>query len=384
MFVEYLFDVNPITMLLIGISTIFFVYFQTKQSTLKNGLNFNTIEIVKSKFVANKKKASKKSDFSIMNYNIMAYNFTKSTWYSYCDYEYLSTKYRAPRILLEIKQIKPDVVCLQECDHDLFTEFYKPNLERIGYECYVNPLSTNKIVTVVTCILKESIRIVNKDYLDLNEGLDKLDENFIKYKEALILELSHKITGKQFIVCNTHLYWNPEFEYVKYGQLSKIFNFLEKKYKNFPITICGDFNSLPWSNVLKYVYKIRPSINSNSRGDYYKNKKFMEQFYDENKHSLDIRSAYENYKSYFNSEVEDTAFPITENKFNEIADSYPEFTNYTEEFNGNLDYILYSNDKLNVLELLEVPNHIEIKNSKLPSKNYPSDHLKIAAKFSFN
>ena len=61
--------------------------------------------------------------------------------------------------------------------------------------------------------------------------------------------------------------------------------------------------------------------------------------------------------------------------------NHPDFTNISNEFKGNLDYIFYSNE-LEVTELLEIPNDDEaILAHNIPNKNYPSDHLKIAAKF---
>ena len=59
----------------------------------------------------------------------------------------------------------------------------------------------------------------------------------------------------------------------------------------------------------------------------------------------------------------------------------PEFTNYTFYFKGTIDHILH-NSKLKVLELLEVPKKDHLKAEKtLPNSVFPSDHLRIEAKF---
>lgn len=60
-------------------------------------------------------------------------------------------------------------------------------------------------------------------------------------------------------IANTHLFWNPSFPHVKCRQahalLLECYLFLknlEKKYeRQIPIVICGDFNSLPNSQVYK-------------------------------------------------------------------------------------------------------------------------------------
>jgi len=306
---------------------------------------------------------------TVMSYNIMAYNFTKIEWFPYCSPEFLHPRYRAPRVLSEIEKLNADVLCLQECDHDLFLEYYKVNLEDMGYTTVYKIASTNRIVTNVIAYKKDLFRQENWELLDLNEGLQTLDESFTKHKECLILTLRHISSGKQFVVANTHLFWNPEFEYVKYGQISRIITHLEQKYGKLPLIFCGDLNSTPVSNVLRYVYKLPPVFSNNQRGDQAKNKQFMEQFHKEKMHKLSVRSAYDVYKG---------------SNPKEYSENHLDYTTYTHEFIGNLDYIIYSEHNLAVSQLLKVPCGDEfIKSDKLPNSKFPSDHLKIAARFRF-
>jgi len=58
------------------------------------------------------------------------------------------------------------------------------------------------------------------------------------------------------LVANTHLHWNPKFDYVKFGQsfwlLKCVATFIKENNLNVdstPIIICGDFNSKPSSSV---------------------------------------------------------------------------------------------------------------------------------------
>ena len=62
-------------------------------------------------------------------------------------------------------------------------------------------------------------------------------------------------------------------------------------------------------------------------------------------------------------------------------DVQPRYTNYTVSFQGALDHIVH-NDKLEVVSLLELPRDEELMEEQaLPSKKFPSDHLRIEAKF---
>lgn len=56
----------------------------------------------------------------------------------------------------------------------------------------------------------------------------------------------------------------------------------------------------------------------------------------------------------------------------------PEYTNYTEGFNGCLDYIFYDKSNLKVLDVVPFPTHNEVIQYKaLPSKVFPSDHIAL-------
>ena len=173
---------------------------------------------------------------------------------------------------------------------------------------------------------------------------------------------------------NTHLFWNPKTEWIKYGQLHHILGFIENNFhKNLPTIIGGDINSTPDSNVLKLMYKIPPEINIDSE-DNFKNKKYIEQFWNEaNKLKFrDLRSAYDVYKASSADEV------------SAYVKNHPDYTTYTHEFSGNIDYIFYSSENLELVQLMKIPTHdTEIKGLKLPNHRYPSDHLKIGAKFKF-
>ena len=60
----------------------------------------------------------------------------------------------------------------------------------------------------------------------------------------------------------------------------------------------------------------------------------------------------------------------------------PQYTNYCIDFKGTLDHILYNKTHLEVLELLDMPSDELIKREvALPSTLFPSDHMRIEAKF---
>ena len=200
MFVEYLFEMNPITFLIIMLTTIFLIHKNLNKNVAKTKREYNET-LVDYKVYQKVDEKSLSDTILVMSYNILSSTFTKIEWFPYCQPEYLHPKYRAPRILNEIERVNADILCLQECDHDLFLEFYKPNLEAMGYKCIYKATDSSRIVTVCTAYKRQLFREEEEwTYLNLDRELDKLDESFLRHKEALFVNLKQHSTGKKVVV----------------------------------------------------------------------------------------------------------------------------------------------------------------------------------------
>ncbi|PRD32059.1 UNVERIFIED_CONTAM: Pde12 [Trichonephila clavipes] len=56
----------------------------------------------------------------------------------------------------------------------------------------------------------------------------------------------------------------------------------------------------------------------------------------------------------------------------------PEYTNYTQDFHGCLDYIFYSKNNLEVTDVVPMPNHEHVTAQvALPNDYFPSDHIAL-------
>ena len=78
--------------------------------------------------------------------------------------------------------------------------------------------------------------------------------------------------GQLLIVASSHLYWDPKYDYVKYGWtnylLWRVGKFRQKVIQENvradpAIILCGDFNSFPHSSSVSLIYNTQ---------DYAKNK----------------------------------------------------------------------------------------------------------------
>ena len=60
---------------------------------------------------------------------------------------------------------------------------------------------------------------------------------------------------------------------------------------------------------------------------------------------------------------------------------HPAFTSRTKYFKKTIDYIFFSNN-LKIRKIKKLPHDYEVDKEKfLPSKDFPSDHIKLYAEF---
>merc|ERR1719384_2069998 len=127
---------------------------------------------------------------------------------------------------------------------------------------------------------------------------------------------------------------------------------------NMPLLICGDFNSTPESAVYEYlrrgqVRENHPDLQNDPCG-------IVKQL--TLRHSLPMATAYETCNG-----------------------REAQYTNYTEDFKGTLDYIWFSPDALAVLAISQVDDESQLTlETALPSSTRPSDHVSLVATFMFH
>lgn len=215
---------------------------------------------------------------------------------------------------------------------------------------------------------------------------------------AVVAFLENRATGSRMIVGNVHIFWNPVFTDVKMVQVAIVMESISKlankwtktpactdkvlyRYANgddedgnatadstqtppgpsleysdgaqIPLLLCGDFNSTPTSGI--YDFMVKGSI-SNQHEDL-GNRKYGNFTRDGISHPFSLKSSYSG--------------------IGELS-----FTNYTPTFSGVLDYIWYSTNTLQVLELLGNidPEYLE-RVPGFPNYHFPSDHVALYARY---
>mmetsp|Transcript_25144 Transcript_25144/g.35228 ORF Transcript_25144/g.35228 Transcript_25144/m.35228 type:complete len:251 (+) Transcript_25144:178-930(+) len=238
-----------------------------------------------------------------------------------------------------------DIICLQEVDR--FDDFFQPILKPLGFEG----------------IWKKKISNFNKDGVALfwNTNLIELIKHeFYRFDNdnqvAIISLMKIKNTEIQFALATTHLKAATGFDEQRLKQghelTTRTEHFLHTlgiDIKTIPVIITGDFNDYPISPVIQFMLNGKTLHTDNSTKSL--------------SHNFTFQSAY---KSYDNSGKE----------------PWTTYKKRAREILETIDYIFYTPHKIQVKQLLEIPDVSALPN-RMPSDTYPSDHIAIMAELAF-
>ena len=334
-----------------------------------------------------------KNKISVLTYNILNPACVKKESLQ----NNISTDERMQKIKKEILKLSPDVFCLQEadifiykkyltqCDMNKYDILYGINcgssfINIIGYKKEKFILKSFKNFSLsklgkyagnrgIMNINLELIENKDKDIntqknqaLDINEMIEILPKNINKKKNIIY-------------IYNVHFPW--KYENDRIILLDMLFrhikeNDIKESDKN-KILILGDFNSEPNSQLIKLFYykKFLKSEKNNDLmvGKGRKTEIDLNTLYlcEEICNKFNFKSAYQNYTK--------------ERKYEGEFYKHPAFTSRTKYFKKTIDYIFFS-DNLKLRKILKLPHGYEVdKEQFLPSKQFPSDHLKLYAEF---
>ncbi|XP_061440950.1 nocturnin isoform X2 [Rhineura floridana] len=280
----------------------------------------------------------------VMQWNILAQalgegkdNFVQ------CPMEALRWEERKCLILEEILAYQPDIMCLQEVDH--YFDTFQPLLSRLGYQCTFFPKPWSPCLDVecnngpdgcALFFLKDRFTLINSTNIRLTAM--KLKTNQV----AIAQTLKCHETGKLFCIAVTHLKARNGWERFRSAQGSDLLENLKRitQEAEIPLIVCGDFNAEPTEEVYEEF--------SNS--------------------SLNLNSAYKLLSTDGLSEPSYTTWKIRP----------------SGECKHTLDYIWYSQHALKANAALSLLTEEQIGPNRLPSFNYPSDHLSLVCDFTFN
>ncbi|XP_042557677.1 nocturnin isoform X1 [Dipodomys spectabilis] len=279
----------------------------------------------------------------VMQWNILAQalgegkdNFVQ------CPAEALRWEERKCLILEEILAYQPDILCLQEVDH--YFDTFQPLLSRLGYQCTFLPKPWSPCLDVehnngpdgcALFFLQNRFKLINSANIRLTAMTLKTNQ------VAIAQTLECRESGRQLCVAVTHLKARTGWERFRSAQGCDLLQNLQSitQGARTPLIVCGDFNAEPTEEVYRHFASS----------------------------SLNLSSAYKLLSADGQSEPPYTTWKIRT----------------SGECRHTLDYIWYSQHALSVRSALDLLTEEQIGPNRLPSFNYPSDHLSLVCDFSF-
>jgi len=312
-------------------------------------------------------------------------------------------------------------LCLQEIATDVFRDFFSPELAQNDYKGIHWPrpkaktMSEKDAMCVDGCAVfyKNSKWILIEKHLidyaniainrpDMKNQHDIFNRVMPKDNIGIICFFESRLTGARMIVANTHLAWEPTLADVKLVQtailMENVARLAERwvrwpplkekdkrmiqvprsgdeddveqreapefapsqEYRNItdiPLLVCGDYNSTFDSSVYELLSQGRVAPNHSDFGTH----QYGTFTRDGIEHPFSMRSAYVH--------------------LNGTSNELP-FTNYTPSFAEVIDYIWYSTNTLEVVELLGPPDQQHLKRVPgFPNYHFPADHIQIMSEF---
>lgn len=334
--------------------------------------------------------------FALLQFNVLADKLAGQDEHPWVNPRALSWRHRFQLILTKIQQSGADLVCLQEVQgirhmamHDsddqamsgAHSRDFHEAARRMGYNSFWRRKDSKGVVDIGNMILyrEDVFNVLAKfhwryfDSRPTSLGLMQralplvrdpgARDHYKGHQLAVGLRLQHKTLGKELLLINTHIICNYQNTDVQLAQVYALTQELQSNpaLSRLPLIISGDFNVLPDSPVYRFLDKGRlassePVLNPKEEG-------VPRVFPDEGIScgALGLQSAY---KAGQGRE--------------------PETTNVKPDFTGCLDYIWFSR-QLRVATVSPLPSLAELRseNGGLPSSTNPSDHIPIAAHFTF-
>jgi len=324
--------------------------------------------------------------FRILSYNVLAELYATKQAYPYADSWLLSWPYRRALIMQELEHMQGDIVCLQEVQMDHFEMHLSPFMHEMGFDGLFKSKSREsmgqygKVDGCATFWKLAKFSMTEHYTIEFNDlarhaisdmGLDQQEER--KYinrlskdnvAQIVVLEVipKHGVRPPRQLshlcVVNTHLYSNVNRPDVKLWQTMALTNELQQfaMQRDLALIVCGDFNSEPESAVHELLTEGCLTRHHPELDDEDDNVRILPD-HNEIYHNLDLASAMQTALGH-----------------------EPAYTNYTWDWKGTLDYLLYSPMRIRLMAVAALPTEADIAPESgrgLPSAVYPSDHMML-------
>ncbi|XP_044256079.1 protein angel homolog 2 isoform X2 [Tribolium madens] len=194
--------------------------------------------------------------FSVMTYNVLAQDLINQHPYLYTFHRRDCLKWdtRWNNLLAEIRDLNPDILCLQEVQNTHLDQYFS-TFETLGYQGLYKQRTGPRTDGCAIYYKSSLLTLLEHETVEYNQPSTRLldrDNVAIIAKFAPKSHLSHS-----FVVATTHLLYNPKRQDVRLAQtqllLAEIDRIAFNSSKYFPVIVTGDLNSTPNSALYKFI-----------------------------------------------------------------------------------------------------------------------------------
>lgn len=192
---------------------------------------------------------------SVMTYNILSDKYATQQQYGYCPTWALQWEYRRDKLLEEIQQYSPDIICLQEIEKGVYNRDFKAFLSELNYNGIYSQKGRAKHMyadqqehvdgcavfyknDIFKPVLQHTVEF-SRTACKVVDGCDNSETliNRTITKDNIGLLILFEIQSQQnnihsspkhVLVANAHLHWDPEFCDIKLVQTIILMNHIHK------------------------------------------------------------------------------------------------------------------------------------------------------------
>jgi len=190
--------------------------------------------------------------FTAATYNILADAYIKRDWYQYTHDDVLQPARRRAALCAHLVELDVDLLCLQEVEADAFNDFQRC-LEPLGYRGVFAQKGRAKPDGCATFYRTDVFNLeqaVRVEYADAEQIAERSGHI------AQILTLNHR--DQRLGLVNTHLKWDrrgvPAEQRYSYRQIVQLSGERKRHVPDCQAWIvCGDFNATPDDQIISHL-----------------------------------------------------------------------------------------------------------------------------------
>ena len=320
-----------------------------------------------------------------MTYNILADKFAASESFpSAAAHNNLSWSIRYPKIISDVKRVAPSILCMQEvqthrkaADPANHIDAITFDLGDMGYTGMPVRKNSKNSIELANCIFWRADEFTLVDsrpvyYAKMTElvcaGDKKANQYFSSNHTALIVCLAHVPTGRHVVVCTTHIWCNFTDRVCQTFQsqlaciaIREYITYLKdtKGVSDAGVVVAGDFNANERTGV--YEFMTTGHLDFSHEDGHAKKDPGMKVPLTAFQHGLSLSSVYA-----------------------AAMGQEPACTTVRGDYVAVLDFIFFQPARLTVSAVLALPTASECAHEGgMPNTRHGSDHIPIAARFSF-